>query len=540
MKQRDITAAIYLRLSKDDGGDAESNSIGNQREILNRYATEQGFIVHREYVDDGWSGVSFERPNFKKMVEDLESGGIGIVLVKDLSRLCRHNAMIAFYTEIFFPDNDIRLIALGDSIDTGKGDNEIMAFKSVINEYYARDISRKIRSAKRNQALKGNFSGANTPYGYLKDPNSKGKLIVDDEAAAVVRRMFEMADSGMGTHKIATALSEDKILIPTIYKYKKLGRRSIRFDENFPYDWRTTTVKRMLESRVYIGDIASLKQTTKSFKNQKVIHKPESEWIIVEGMHEPLVDKDVFERVQTLIRLKKRGNKQGVSNIFAGMLRCLDCGSNLTFRSYRASGNTSGSFLCNRYRHASKSEIQRKTCTAHYLPYGAIYATTVARLNAIISSNMTAEDIVKQLASNHEPKKAAQKAFDKLKHRNDELNRIIQKIVEQNALGEITSETFTRLYTGYITEQNEVAEKMKGFEAKFAAENKDKENAEQFIEQIRKHAVSDELTREKILDLIEKIVVHEPTGDARSGTRQQSIEIYYRFVGKLPSSVCSL
>jgi hypothetical protein len=287
--------------------------------------------------------------------------------------------------------------------------------------------------------------------------------------------------------------------------------------------------------------MASLKQGTKSFKNQKVVRKPEAEWVIVEGMHEPLVDRDLFERVGKLVKLKKRANAKGITNIFAGVLKCADCGSNMTFRSYNGrAGHSSGNFLCNKYRHATKSEIQRKTCTAHYLPYIGVFNATLARLNTIISANLTEEEIVNQLSSDREPLKAAQKAFDKLKRRNGELDRIIQKIVEQNALGEITSETFTRLYTGYITEQNEVAEKMKGFEAKLAAENRDKENAGLFVEQIRKHSVSDELTREKVLDLIEKIVVHEPTGDVRNGTRQQRIEIYYRFVGRLPDSVCSL
>jgi len=541
MKQRDITTAIYLRLSRDDGGDAESNSIGNQREILNRYATDQGFIVCKEYVDDGWSGTNFERPSFKKMIEDIESGDIGIILVKDLSRLGRNNALIAFYTEIFLPDHDVRLIALGDSIDTGHGENEIMAFKSVINEYYARDISKKIRSVKRNQALKGEFGGAHAPYGYIKDPNNKHKLIVDEESATIVRRMFEMADSGLGTHQIARIISDEKILIPTMYKFNLLGYKSNRFDENYPYDWRTSTVRRILESRVYAGDIVSHKQGNKSFKNQKLVRFPESDWITVEERHEPLVEKDVFDRVQKMIKLKKRANSKGITNIFAGVLKCADCGGNMTFRAYNGrAGHSSGSYFCNKYRHCSNTEIQRKTCTAHYLPYINVHTATLATLNMIISANLSEEEIVRQLSDHREPLKAAQKAYDKLKRRSDELDRVIRKIVEQNAFGEITPETFTKLYSGYITEQNDVADKMKAFEAKFDAENRDKENAHLFAEQIRKYTVSDELSREKILDLIDRIVVHEPTGNNKDGTRQQIIEVHFRFIGRLPDSVCSL
>ena len=542
MKQRDITAAIYCRLSRDDGGDAESNSIGNQREILNRYATDHGFIVCGEYVDDGWSGTNFNRPDFKKMVEDIESGEIGVLLVKDLSRLGRNNAMIAFYTEIFLPDHDVRLIALGDSIDTGHGENEIMAFKSVINEYYARDISKKIRAVKRNQALKGDFGGAHAPYGYIKDPGNKHKLLVDEESAAVVRRMFEMADNGLGTHQIARIISDEKILIPTLYKYNMLGYKSNQFDENYPYDWRTSTVRRILESRVYAGDIVSHKQGNKSFKNQKVIRHPESEWITVEGMHEPLVERDLFDRVQKLIKLKKRANSKGITNIFAGVLKCADCGSNMTYRSYNGrAGCIGGNFLCNKYRHCSNTEIQRKTCTAHYLPYNNVHDAILARLNKLITARISEEEIVRLLTSDREqPLKTARKAFEKLKRRNDELDRIIRKIVEQNALGDITPETFTKLYSGYITEQNELAERMKAFEAKFNAENREKENAKLFAELICKYTVTTELSREMVLDLIDRIVVYEATGNGREGTRQQEIEIYYRFIGRLPDSMCSL
>jgi len=541
MKQRDITAAIYLRLSKDDGGDAESNSIGNQRDILHRYATDHGFIVYKEYVDDGWSGTNFNRPNFKKMIEDIESGGIGVLLIKDLSRLGRHNAMVAFYTEIFLPDNDVRLIALGDNIDTGHGENEIMAFKSVINEYYARDISKKVRAVKRNQALKGEYNGGSAPYGYVKSPDNKHKLIVDEEAATVVRRMFELADSGQGTHQIARIISDDKIIIPTMYKFIKLGFKANRFDENFPHDWHTSTVRRILESRVYVGDIVSQKQGSKSFKNQKIVKRPESEWIIVENMHEPLVDRDLFDRVQKLIKLKKRANSNGISNIFAGVLKCVDCGGNMTYKSYNGrSGCIGGNYLCNKYRHMSSTDTQRKSCTAHYLPYRNVYAATLARLNAIISANLTEADIVRQLASDQEPLKATQKEFNKLKRRNDELDRIIRKIVEQNALGDITPETFTKLYSCYINEQGDLAEKMKTCESTLFAEANHKENARMFVEQVSKYIVSEDLSREIILDLIDRIEINEPSGNVREGTRQQKIVFHYRFVGQLPDYMCSL
>ena len=463
--------------------------------------------------------------------------------VTDLSRLGRNNAMTAFYSEIFFPDRDVRLIALNDSIDTGKGENEIMAFKSVINEYYAKDISRKIKSAYMAQALKGNFAGAHAPYGYTKSPEDKHKLIIDEEAAAVVRRMFQMAADGMGTHQIARIIADEKIYIPTMYKYFKLGYKSNQFDENFPYDWRTTTVKRILESRVYAGDVVSHKQGTKSFKNQKVVRYPESEWIIVENQHEPLVGRDMFEKVQKLIKLKKKANSTGIINIFHGILKCADCNSNMTYHAYNdRSGRVGGTYLCNKYRHGS-AEIQRKTCTAHYIPYVNVYGATLAHLNMLIAANLSPEDIMRKLQSDTDDGasvKTAKKALDKLKHRNGELDRIIRKIVEQNALGEITPATFGKLYSGYQTEQEEVVKKISTLEAGFTADNQDKENARRFAEQLRKYTHMEELTRDIILDLIDKIIVYEATGDHREGTRRQDIEFHHRFIGMLPESVCSL
>jgi len=364
---------------------------------------------------------------------------------------------------------------------------------------------------------------------------------VDEEAAAVVRRMFLLADTGHGTHQIAKIISDDKIYIPTMYKFIKLGFKANRFDENFPYDWRTTTIKRILESRVYVGDIVSQKAGSKSFKNQKLVKKPESEWIIVENMHEPLVDRDLFERVQKLIRLKKKANSAGISNIFAGILRCVDCGGNMTYRAYTGrSGTIGGQYLCNKYRHLKSSEIQRKTCTAHYTPYRNIYPATLARLNAIISANLTEEELVRQLTADHEPQKAARKAYDKLKRRNDELDRIIRKIVEQNALGDITPETFTKLYSGYINEQVELANKMQAYEATLTTEANKKENARRFLEKVQKHKVSEVLTREMLLDLLDKIDIHEPSGNTREGTRQQRIAFHFRFIGQLPNSTVSL
>ena len=489
-------------------------------------------LIYLGFAEYRYLTSVFERPSFKRMIADIEAAKVNTVLCKDLSRLGRNNAMVAYYTEMFFPDRDIRLIALNDGIDTGRGENEIMAFKSVINEYYARDISKKIRSVLRSQALKGEFIGSHAPYGYVKDPDDKHRLVIDEEAAAVVQRMFHMANNGLGVHQIARALSDEKILIPTMYKYQTLGCKSNQFDEDYPYDWRTTTIKRILESRVYVGDIVNHKCGNKSFKNQKLISYPESEWIIVEDMHEPIVDRDLFDRVQQLIKIKKRKNSMGAENIFLGVLKCKDCGANMSHQAYQCKdGSIGGRFICSRYRHSKGAEAGVKSCTAHYTPYANVYAVVLARLSALIAANLSEEDVLQKLAAQKKAAQPSRKIIDKLERRDKELDSIIQKIIEQNALGEITPATFFKIYDGYIAEQNEITSKLAALRAKDIEEP----NVQLFLQQIHKYSEAEELTREMLLSLVDRIEVHGPTGDRREGNRAQVLEFHYRFVGQLQS-----
>ena len=531
MKQREITAAIYLRLSRDDGGDSESNSIGTQRDMLQKYAHDNNFIVYNEYVDDGWSGTTFDRPSFKRMIEDIEAGCIGAVLIKDLSRLGRNNALVAFYTEIFFQDKDIRLIAINDSIDTGQGESEIMAFKSVINEYYARDISKKIRSSKRALQNKGCYTGAHAPYGYIKNPANKHHLLIDDEAADVVRIMFAMADEGCNAYTISRKLIERKILTPNAYKAIRHGENIAVYDTVKPYMWQCSTIRNVLKNRVYVGDMVSYKQTTKSFKNAKLVQNPESEWIKVEGTHEGIVDVATYERVQRLIKVKKRENVFRIQNIFVGVLKCFDCGSNLNFLATKQSKNKEGKYMCSQYR-LSYAKEKLGSCTIHSIAYRTLYDLTLEQLNIVISANLTEDEVLRRINKHRTEDKTTPKTIQKLKRRENELRQIIRKIVEQNALGQITQDTFAELYNGYQSEQDSVAEKIIALEERLSQSERDKENASLFIEAVRKYTVAKELTAQMIHDLIEKIVVHEANG-AQWQHREQTIDFHYRFVGKL-------
>ena len=541
MNLRVFTAAIYLRLSKDDGKETASISIENQREILTQYCADNGFIIHDEYIDDGWSGTNFNRPDFIRMMEDADKGLFGIIVVKDASRFGRDNPKVLTYVEDIFPEKDIRLIATNGDIDTGAGENDLFPIITYFNQRHAQDTSRKVKAIKAIQAKKDEYNGS-APYGYRKDPNNCHKLIIDEEAAAVVRRMYEMADAGIGSHQISRIIAEEKIYIPSAYKFYKYGEQRNRFKEEYPYDWLPSTVRRILESRIYVGAIVSQKFKSKSFKNQKLVPRPESEWVTVEGTHEPLVDIDLFDRVGKLIRLKKKANKIGYTDIFHGVLKCADCGSNMSYRPYNGrAGSIGGNFLCNKYKHSkSDSTIQRQTCTLHYTQFRSLNAATLALLNGIIAANISENEVLELLTADKEPQKAVQKELDKAKRRDSELGRIIKKLFEKNALGDITDEQYAQYSREYTTEQSSLRARIQELESVIGAEINQKENVRLFVEQVRKFKESEELTREMILGLIEKIEVHEATGVYREGTREQDIVFHFRYIGVFPNPTVSL
>jgi DNA invertase Pin-like site-specific DNA recombinase len=538
LKQQANAAALYLRLSRDDGGDAESNSISMQRQMLQKYAKEQGFLVFDEYIDDGISGTTFERPSFKRMIADIEDGKVKAVICKDLSRLGRNNALVAYYTELFFPDNDVRLIALNDSIDTAVGENEIMAFKSVINEYYARDISKKVRSSRRTMALNGQHGSGRAPYGYMKDPGDKHKLLVNEETAQHVRWIFQQTVDGLGVYQIAKKLYETGVLTPAAYEFKRTGRMQNGFDPNFPCDWHAKSVDGILRAHVYIGHIVSHRQTTKSFKNQRTVRVPEEEWIFAENMHEPIIDKDTFDHVQKILSIKERRNYRHGTNMFAGLLVCADCGKRMTFQSGMRMKGGLGGFNCAAFRHGNRSGGDR-LCTPHGIGYVALQEAVAANINLVLRHTFDKAAFLKKVESGQaDTTQDDRKALHKLRHRESELDILVEKVFEQNALGAITDSTFAKLYSKYQAEQADVEAKARALSEKLAAAAKEQVSAEKFLTAAKPYTEVTELTREILLDFIDKIVVHEPTGVRNS--RRQTIVIHYRFIGRIPESEVSL
>jgi DNA invertase Pin-like site-specific DNA recombinase len=389
-------AALYLRLSRDDGGDAESNSIQTQRMMLQRYAKEKGFIVYDEYIDDGWSGTNFTRPNFQRMVSDIDDGKIGVVICKDLSRLGRNNAMVSYYTESYFPDSDIRFIALNDSIDSDVGDNEIMPFKSIINEYYSRDISKKVRSAFRARAQQGMHIGGSIPYGYLRNPTDKTKLIIDTETAPIVKQIFLWAADGLSASVISRRLFQQKVIRPLALENQRHGTHQGEFDPLFPHDWSDTTVAQIFRNEIYTGKMINHKQTTKSFKNRTIVNVPKEDWVIVPNMHEPIISQDLFDKVQAIISVKKRTNVANIQNIFSGLMVCKDCGRKMGFNSYKQSGAYNGRFMCSSYKNGKRYGVDRK-CSCHGVNFIVLKECVKSNINEVIRANLDTDILLQKL-----------------------------------------------------------------------------------------------------------------------------------------------
>ena len=533
INQQQIMGAIYLRLSRDDGGDAESNSIQNQRELLRKFAKDKNIIVKDEYIDDGVSGVTFERDGFKRMIADIGEGKISIVIVKDLSRLGRNNAMVAYYTEIFFLENNVRFIAVNDGIDSSKGDNEIMGFRSVINEFYARDISKKTRSSFQTLAEKGCFIGAHAPYGYIVDPDDHHHLLPDPETAKIVTEMFALAAEGIKPNQITRILSERKLSTPRVHLANTTGKYKNAINTEFPTEWNLNTVASILRNREYCGHIISQKQTTQSFKSKKVIYRSEDEWVVCKNMHEALVSEKTFEKVQSLIKTKQRENKANVDNIFAGLLKCQTCGYGLCYNAPRQRVKTAF-FMCNLYRQSSRM----RTCTSHYITFRALHSVVLdafQRLERFVkehNGDLDAFYYQHLHKGSDSTNRTRTKEIEKHKKRSRELDSILKKIVEQNAMGSLSDERFAILSADYEREYRELSAKIEELQMQLNQKKDNLQNAKHFISAIAKYADVTELTTPMLHELIERIEVHNAVGVGKA--RTQDVDIYWRFIGRLP------
>ena len=537
MKQP-YNTALYMRLSRDDEKYGDSVSIETQRTILRQFASDNNLHVVDEYVDDGWSGTNFERPDFKRMMDDVESGKINCIVTKDLSRFGREHVMMDYYLEFMFPEKHIRYIAVTENEDTEKGLSDFVPFKNLFNEWFAKDTSRKVKAALRAKHAAGEITSAYAPLGYMKDPHEKNKIVIDEETRWVIEKIFDLAAHGCGAAKIARVLYDEKVPTPAYWKYMRHGKFSYVFTDAPPdkaYSWSLAIIRNILKDETYIGNTIHYKQSTVSYKNKKIVQRPEEEWVRIDNTHEPIISRDVFDQVQEQSATRRRMQKDATTQIFAGLLKCADCGWSMTFGRNANANNPFGYYVCGRNRAYRYKDGE---CTRHYLRYDVLYAYVLERIQhwakrAKTDENKLLEDLLK--SGDRERAAAVKKQTAELKKvekRKAELDNMFAKMYEDWAASRITESNFNMLSQRYQKEQEEQEQKIQDCKAKLAAGQQTVEDAQKWVELIKQIGVPKELTAELLNTLIEKIIVHEATED-EFGFRQQEIEIIFRFVGKI-------
>ena len=531
--------ALYCRLSRDDGAEGESNSIANQKKLLAKYAKEHGFTNTKFYVDDGYTGTNFNRPGFQQMFEDMEMGYISTVIVKDSSRFGRNYLEVGQYTDYYFPEHNIRFIAINDCIDSENGEDDFSAFRNVMNEMYAKDISRKVRSSHR---LRGNAGEplSQPPYGYMKSPENKKKWIIDPDAAEVVQRVFRLCIEGNGNETIARILQEDKVLVPQAYWQSKGLPRGGKKTQPNPYKWCKTTIARILEQQEYCGDVINFKSYSKSFRNKTRIENPKENWAIFKDVHEPIIDRETWERVQELTKNTKRRKPKDENvkkSIFTNLLYCGDCGHKLWFNINKQNPSI-------RFYSCSNYKGIRGTCeSTHYVREDSLEQVVkmeLFKLATFLDHDETAFAELLEHKTNKDAlaeRKAAESALAAATARSQELLRLYERVYEDNVNGKVTDDWFMRLSHKYEVEQEELKRQMFELKEKIERLNSAQNSSGSFIRAIRKFMTMQILTPVVLQELIDKIEVFPIEGTGKN--RTQRLVIHYRFVGciDLPSIV---
>ena len=530
-KSRDVTAFLYERLSRDDNLEGESYSIGNQKKLLTKVAKEKGYTNLVHFLDDGISGVTMDRPGFNDMMEQLAAGKAAAVFVKDLSRLGRNYIEVGRLTEEFFPEHDIRLVAVSDNIDTAEGENELAPIRNLFNEWYARDISKKRRISNKIKGNAGEPMGP-PPYGYKKDPDDPKRWIVDEEAAQVVRRVFRMTLDGYGTEQIATIFSEEKILTPIAYWREKGVNRPGKSKLRGPYMWNSSTITHILSLQEYCGDILNFKTYSKSYKNKKRLANDRENWVIFQDVHEPIIERAVFEQVQQKRgKIRKRRTHEGERNMFSGLLVCADCGHNLHFHFNQGNPDI-------KYFNCSNYKGNRGTCTStHYVRVDFLEQVVLGEIRRLTKFASQFEDEFVKAVIGHSQqaeatdRKLKEKELKALQARDEELDGLFERIYEDNVSGKLSDDRFARMSRRYEEEQKELAEKIKALRAEIDKQNSQSMTTDMFISLVRKYTRARKLTPRMLNELIEKIEVFD--AEKVDGVWEQRLRIHYNCVGAI-------
>jgi len=520
-EQKSYNVGIYCRLSQDDGSGGISSSIQTQKDMLSKYVRDNGWSIFDYYVDDGYTGTNYNRPDFQRLIEDIEAGKVNMVVVKDLSRLGRDYIQTGQYTDIYFPDRGVRFVALNDGIDSINGENDIAPFRNILNQMYAADISKKMRSAVRAKKAKGEFVSAFAPMGYRKDPANINRLIVEESGAAIVRRIFEMARADMGSSTISKRLNADGIPTPVNHRKWVLHGTPPK-----PTRWTAETIIAILRNRIYLGDMVQGIYDCPRFRRTPPKRKPKSEWIITPGTHEPLVDKETWEFVQKRIDARHRPTKSNVIQLFSGFIKCEDCGRALSLSSAKGVEY----YSCSAYRRYGRS-----VCTSHYIRKDVLEQVVlddIWKYAKLAKHEM--DDLTQQLQRQNGEKGANQikvltSELEKLSERNEELDHILKRLYEDNISGKIPDDMFSKFLSDYKQEQSDVQARIKDTEQKIKETKANQKDTNSWIKLIQKYTRIKKLDKVVLDELVDKIIISALK--EVNGSKVTDVTIHYRFVG---------
>lgn len=533
----EAVTALYCRLSRDDELQGDSNSIINQKKILQKYALDHGWKNIRFYIDDGISGTTFNRPGFQEMIADIEAGIVKRVIIKDMSRLGRDYLQVGMYTEIMFPEHDVHFIAVNDGVDSKQDDNEFTPFRNIINEWYAKDTSKKIRAVMKVKGNAGEHLTTNAPYGYMKDPANPKQWVRDNDAANVVYDIGLYVMDGYGPSQIARLLKQRKILTPAAY-YESKGINCNVKPQDDPYGWNASTVAHILDRwREYLGHTVNFKTTKKSYKSKKKIQNPESEWVIFENTHEPIWTESIADAVRLARQTRRRPTKMGEMGMFSGMMFCADCGS--IMYQCRATGfrREQEYYLCAEYRKS------RDICgSTHSIRTVILEELILQNLCKVVSYAREQEDQFVKMVMDMDEKERSKGLAKKKKLLTDaekrisELDRIFKHLYEDNITGKLTDERFKKLSADYEAEQAALQTQANSLREEIQEEESKCANVDRFLSIVRKYTEIPELTPHILHEFVEKIVVHAATDPHSKTNRKQEVDIYYKGIGILEMS----
>ena len=523
--------ALYPRLSRDDDMQGDSNSIVNQKKLLSKYAKDHHFGNTKFYVDDGYTGTNFNRPGFQQMLEDIEAGYVTTVIVKDMSRLGRNYLQVGYYTDTYFPEHNVRFIAVNDGVDSELGEDDFSPFRNIMNEWYAKDTSKKVRAVLRNKGMSGQRLGGITPYGYIKDES--GQLLLDEETAPVVKLIFQLCVEGNGTGKIARILSERAIPTPATVNFQRFGRTK-GYHPDMPCLWASESVSSILAQDTYLGQTTNFKYSRPSFKSKRSIRNPAEKHMTFENTHPAIIDADTWEIVQKNRAQRRRPMRQDEVGLFSGLVICSDCGHRLNLCRTSSMKRAEENYTCGTYRR------YRNHCTAHYIRVVVLEELVLQNLQRVVAYARDDEDeFVRRVMENKltiqrtEQEKSKRK-LEKQRRRITELDMIIQRLYEDNVTGKLTDERFSKLSATYEAEQTELKQSVESLSAIVEAAEAQVVNVKSFLKIVKKYTEPTELTPQLLHEFVDKIVVHE--ADKSSGHRVQRIDVHYNFIGEIDFS----